>query len=212
MGNVPEVNSGNKFSKHQKFTLTPDYLFKRTLILKSENWWLWENIGFVKIPLINITVIFLYSRNLKLFYLFDMTLLWGLKFLGNVFVLCQSLGLIMLTIHKLFRLVCPSRLKYWCYFRWVLGYEDYHLICKEDLGKYPRSFLPLSNAWVILTREVMGHKLLCWLPCKFEMYDPESSEEPGAKNETFSSLKTTMIIVGTLPRKKLFKFEWKINK
>lgn len=110
------------------------------------------------------TVIFLYSRNLKLFYLFDMTLLWGLRFLGNVFVWCQSLGLIMLTIHKLFRLVCPSRLKYWCYFRWVLGDEDYHLICKEVLGKHPQSFFPLSNAWVILTSEVVGHKLLCWVP------------------------------------------------
>ena len=66
----------------------------------------------MKIPLINITVIFLLSRNLKLFYLLDITLLWGLKFLGNVFVLRQTLGLIMLTIHKLLRLVCPSRLKY----------------------------------------------------------------------------------------------------
>lgn len=36
-GNVPEVNFVNKFSKHQKFTLTPDYLFKSTLMLQSEN-------------------------------------------------------------------------------------------------------------------------------------------------------------------------------
>lgn len=35
-GNVPEVNCANKFSKHQKFTLTPDYLFKSTLMLESE--------------------------------------------------------------------------------------------------------------------------------------------------------------------------------
>ena len=39
-GNVPEANFAIKFSKLQKFTLTLDYLFKSTLILKSENWWL----------------------------------------------------------------------------------------------------------------------------------------------------------------------------
>jgi hypothetical protein len=39
-GNVPEVNFANKFSKYQKFTLTPHYLFKSTLMVKSENWWL----------------------------------------------------------------------------------------------------------------------------------------------------------------------------
>ena len=37
VGNVPEVNFANKFSKHQNFTVAPGYLFKRTLKLKSEN-------------------------------------------------------------------------------------------------------------------------------------------------------------------------------
>lgn len=107
----------------------------------------------------------------------------GLKFLGNVYGLCQTFGLIMLTIHKLLRLVCPSRLKYWCYFRWVLGYKDYHLICKEkDLGKHTWLFFPLANAWVNLTPEATGHKLLHWLPRKREMHDPESSREPGVKS------------------------------
>lgn len=81
------------------------------------------------------------------------------------------------------RLVCPSRLKYWCYFRWVLGYEDYYLICKEkDLGKHIWLFFPVSNAWVKLTPEAMGHKLPCWLPCKSERFDPESSQETRVKN------------------------------
>lgn len=124
-GNVPEVNFANKFSKHQKFTLTPDYLFKRTLMLKSENWCLlgkhWICKDFPYKYYCNFP--FLKKSETILSVWHNSSL--GPKVSEKCLVLCQSLGLIMLTIHKLWRLVCPSRLKYWCYFRWVLGYEDY---------------------------------------------------------------------------------------
>lgn len=122
-GNVPEANFAIKFSKLQNFTLTPDYLFKSTSSWKSENWWPLGNIGFVQIP-------FKYYCNFPFLKKSETILsVWHNSSLGPK-ISEMSSGYARVLVFNYadnsqtsLRLACPLRLKYWCYFRWVLGYK-----------------------------------------------------------------------------------------
>ena len=74
-GNVPEVNFANKFPKHQEIhTNSRLFIQKHSPAegLRTDDFR--KTLDLYRFPLINITVIFLFSRNLKHFYLFDITL------------------------------------------------------------------------------------------------------------------------------------------